>query len=203
VRLDRRAVQLRMRNPWEAIDLGFAMVRTWARPVYAAWLVVFVPLCTLALLVLPPPWAILLVWWLKPALDRIVLHVLAAGVFGDLPRLRETLRALPRAITPGLVASLTWYRFFLARSFNLPVWQLERQTGAAARQRRAIQRRTRATPCNTIAPPFRDRAGAVRRRAVRSLAPVLQADEFELFELLTWSNRTRSASCSPRWRSPP
>jgi len=192
VRLDRLAVQLRMRNPWEAIDLGFAMVRTWARPVYAAWLVVFVPLCTLALLVLPPPWAILLVWWLKPALDRIVLHVLAAGVFGDLPRLRETLRALPRAITPGLVASLTWYRFFLARSFNLPVWQLERQTGAAARQRRRqLQRRTSSHAVwLTIACLHFEIVLALSGVALFDLlAPVLQADEFELFELLTWSNQ--------------
>ena len=130
VQLDRLAVQLRPRNPWEAIDLGFAMVRTWARTVYAAWLTLFVPLCVLACWLLPWQWAIVLVWWLKPALDRIVLHVLAAGVFGELPRLRDTLRALPRALTPGLIASLTWYRFFLVRSFNLPVWQLERQTGA-------------------------------------------------------------------------
>ena len=85
MQLDRLAVQLRLRNPWEAIDLGFAMVRTWARTVYAAWLTLFVPLCVLALLVLPWQWAIVLVWWLKPALDRVVLHVLAAGVFGDLP----------------------------------------------------------------------------------------------------------------------
>ena len=143
MQLDRLAVQLRLRNPWEAIDLGFAMVRTWARTVYAAWLTLFVPLCVLALLVLPWQWAIVLVWWLKPALDRVVLHVLAAGVFGDLPRLRDTLRALPRALTPGLIASLTWYRFFLVRSFNLPVWQLERQTGAEARERRRqLHRRT-------------------------------------------------------------
>lgn len=140
--LDRLAVQLRLRNPWEAIDLGFAMVRSWMREVYAPWFAVFVPVCAIALLLLPPQWATLLVWWLKPALDRVVLHVLAAGVFGELPHLRDTLRALPRALSPGLIASLTWCRFFLARSFNLPVWQLERQRGRAARLRRQqLQRR--------------------------------------------------------------
>ena len=119
------------------------MVRTWMREVYAPWLTVFVPLCLVAALILPPQWAVVLVWWLKPALDRVVLHVLANGVFGDLPRLRETLKALPHALTPGLLTSLTLFRFFLARSFNLPVWQLERQRGQAARQRRQqLQRRT-------------------------------------------------------------
>lgn len=142
MQLERLAVQLRLRNPWEAIDLGFAMVRTWMKEVYAPWFTVFLPVCAIALLLLPPQWATLLVWWLKPALDRVVLHVLAGGVFGELPRLRDTLRALPRALSPGLIASLTWYRFFLARSFNLPVWQLERQRGAPARlRRRQLQRR--------------------------------------------------------------
>jgi hypothetical protein len=191
VQLDRLAVQLRMRNPWEAIDLGFAMVRTWARPLYAAWLVVFVPLCTLALL-LPWPWAIVLVWWLKPVLDRIVLHVLAAGVFGELPRLRDTLRALPRAIAPGLVPSLTWYRLFLARSFNLPVWQLERQTGAAARQRRRqLQRRTSSHAVGlTIVCIFFELVLALSGIAlVDLLAPALQADEFQVFQLLAWDDQ--------------
>jgi hypothetical protein len=136
VQLDRLSVALRLRNPWEAIDLGFAMVRAWMREVYAPWLAVFLPLCALALLLLPPQWALLLVWWLKPALDRVVLQVLASGVFGALPRVRDTLRGLPHALTPGLLASLTVYRFSPARSFNLPVWQLERQAGRAARMRR-------------------------------------------------------------------
>ena len=191
VQLDRLAVQLRPRNPWEAIDLGFAMVRTWARTVYAAWLTLFVPLCVLALLVLPWQWAIVLVWWLKPALDRIVLHVLAAGVFGELPRLRETLRALPRALTPGLIASLTWYRFFLARSFNLPVWQLERQTGAEARQRRRqLHRRTSSHAVwLTIACILFELVLVLSGIALFDLlAPVLHSDEFQIFQVFNWKN---------------
>jgi hypothetical protein len=193
VQLDRLAVQLRLRNPWEAIDLGFAMVRTWARPVYAAWLALFVPLCVLALLVLPSQWAVVLVWWLKPALDRVVLHVLAAGVFGELPRLRDTLRALPRALTPGLIASLTWYRFFLVRSFNLPVWQLERQTGADARQRRRqLHRRTSGHAWwLTMACIFFELVLALSAIALFDLlAPVLQTDEFQFFQLFTWKDQS-------------
>jgi Domain of unknown function (DUF4129) len=193
VQLDRLAVQLRLRNPWEAIDLGFAMVRTWARTVYAAWLVLFVPLCVLALLVLPARWAVVLVWWLLPALDRVVLHVLAAGVFGDLPRLRDTLRALPRALTPGLIASLTWYRFFLVRSFNLPVWQLERQTGADARQRRRqLHRRTSGhATWLTWACIFFELVLALSGIALFDLlAPVLESDQFQFFQLFTWKNHS-------------
>jgi hypothetical protein len=136
VQLDRLAVQLRPRTAWEAVDLGFAMVRGWMPRVYAAWFVVSLPLFAVALLVLPTVWAATLLWWLKPLLDRVVLHVLANGVFGDLPRLRDTLRALPRALTPGLLPALTWQRFSLTRSFGLAVSQLERQKGTAARLRR-------------------------------------------------------------------
>jgi hypothetical protein len=144
VQLDRLAVQLRLRNPWEAMDLGFAMVRSWWRQVYAPWLAVFVPVCALALVALPRQWAWVAVWWLKPAFDRVILHVISNGVFGELPSWRQTLRALPGALRPGLLRSLTLYRLDLARSFNLPVWQLERQRGRAARTRaRQLQRRTR------------------------------------------------------------
>jgi len=191
VQLDRLAVQLRLRNPWEAIDLGFAMVRAWARTVYAAWLALFVPLCLLAVVTLPWQWAIAVIWWLKPALDRIVLQVLAAGVFGELPRLRDTLRALPRALTPGLIASLTWYRFFLVRSFNLPVWQLERQTGAQARQRRQqLHRRTsgHAVWLTTACALFELVLALSGLALFDLLAPVLQNDDFRLFQVFTWKD---------------
>jgi hypothetical protein len=192
VQLDRLAVQLRLRNPWEAIDLGFAMVRAWARPVYAAWLAVYVPLCTAALLILPAAWALLAVWWLKPAVDRVVLHVLAAGVFGDLPRLRDALRALPRAFGPGLIPSLTYYRFFPARSFNLPVWQLERQTGATARKRRRqLHRRTsNYAVWLTIACMHFELVLALSGIALYDLfTPAPPADSFELFQLLSWKDQ--------------
>ena len=191
MQLDRLAVQLRLRNPWEAIDLGFAMIRAWARPVYAAWLVAYVPLCVASLSILPGPWALAAVWWLKPALDRVVLHVLAAGVFGDLPRLRDTLRALPRALGPGLIPSLTYYRFFLARSFNLPVWQLERQTGATARTRRQqLHRRTSSYAVwLTIACMHFELVLVASGLALYDLfTPASQPEDFELFRLLNWKD---------------
>lgn len=191
MQLDRLAVQLRLRNPWEAIDLGFAMVRSWMREVYAPWFAVFLPVCAAALLLLPPQWATLLVWWLKPALDRVVLHVLAAGVFGELPHLRDTLRALPRAVTPGLIASLTWCRFFLARSFNLPVWQLERQRGWAARLRRQqLQRRVggHAVWLTAACVHFEIALGLSAIALYDLLLPATGDGEFGLFQLFYGEN---------------
>ena len=88
--LEHLSVALRQRDPWEAIDLGFAMARQWWRDVYGVWLVVLIPLTVVACLLLPAHWAGVFVWWLKPALDRIVLHVTASAVFGARPGWRAT-----------------------------------------------------------------------------------------------------------------
>jgi hypothetical protein len=87
----------------------------------------------------------LVLWWLKPVFDRFVLHVVSRAVFGAPPTVAEALRAWREILQPGLLAGLAWYpRLSLARSFNLPVWQLEKQTGAAARERwAALGRRMR------------------------------------------------------------
>lgn len=144
--LDRLSLRLRLREPWEAMDLGCAMLRRWWRPALGAWLAVYLPAAVLLNAMLRDSLllALLALWWLKPLFDRAVLHVLGGCVFGAVPRLAETLRALPRALAPGLLASLTYYRFDLARAFNLPVWHLERLRGAPARERaRALHRRAR------------------------------------------------------------
>lgn len=128
------------------MDLGFAMARRWWRPVWAAWAGVYIPAFVLVNLLCwrHPGYAVLALWWLKPWFDRVVLHVLSGAIFGSVPRLRDVLRAWRAILFPGGIAGLLWYRFDFARSFNLPVWQLERARGPAARRRaRLLQRRAR------------------------------------------------------------
>jgi len=144
VQLERLAVRLRPRGVWEAMDLGVAMARGWWRALWGAWLAAYVPAAlALGIAFRDDPWlAVLLLWWLKPLFDRFALHVLSRAVFGETPRLRDTLGAWRELLRPGLLASLTLHRLNPARSFVLPIWQLERQTGAAARsRRRTLQRR--------------------------------------------------------------
>jgi hypothetical protein len=140
VEIDRLSVAVRPRRDWEAMDLGFRLARAAARPLIAAWLAVLVPVTLLIALVMhgDPEYAPLVLWWLKPLLDRAPLHVLSRAVFGEVPTVRETLRALPAAAWNGLVASLTWRRINSRRSFVLPVWQLEGQRGASWRSRVAV-----------------------------------------------------------------
>ncbi len=145
MRVESLRVQLRPRSGWEAADLGFVMAREWWKPLWAAWLAAYLPLA-LALtfaFAAHPVYATLILWWLKPAFDRAALHVLARAVFGETPTVRSALTSRD-LLRPGLLRALTLGRFSLARSFLLPVAQLEQLSGRAARERRAaLSRRER------------------------------------------------------------
>jgi len=138
VELDRVAVALRPRGEWEALDLGFQMAREWWRPVWGVWLAVYLPVAALLLGAIEDRfYAVLVLWWLKPLFDRAVLYSASRSVFGETCGVLATLRAARDWLRPGLIAALSFHRFDLARSFTLPVWTLEKQTGSAARRRRA------------------------------------------------------------------
>lgn len=142
--LERLALHLRRRSPLEAIDLGCAMARTWWKPILAAWLPLYIGVTVLVHVVLDGSYvaALAVLWWLKPLFDRAALDVLSRAVFGERARVLDVLRSVMRS--PGIIASLTIYRFDLARSFNLPIWHLERLRGRAASQRaRALHGRSR------------------------------------------------------------
>jgi hypothetical protein len=138
------AVALRRRSPWEAIDLGLTMLQRWWRQVYAPLVLVAAPLigasCALAWYFERIWLAIVLVWWLKPVYDRVVLHVLSRAVFGERPKVGAVLRAWREWLRTGVIAALfnPFYRLEWARSFNLAVRQLEGQRGRAARERKSL-----------------------------------------------------------------
>ena len=141
MQVDRLAVELRQRNGFESLDLGFAMYRAWDRALLRAWCVTYVPTALAVSLVLweYPTIAFLVMWWLKPLFDRVLLYVYSQAMFGAQPSARDVLRELPRlARQTQLLASLTIFRFSMARSLFLPVWQLEGQRGPAARARRRV-----------------------------------------------------------------
>lgn len=140
MKLDRLAIELRPRQGWEAIDLGFRMAMRWARPLWAMWFAIMLPLAlALYLAVQADPWLFtLLIWWLKPVYDRFLLHVLSRAVFGEVPRLRDSLAAWREILSPGLLLGQITRFWDFSRSFCLPVLQLERQTGAPARARRRL-----------------------------------------------------------------
>ncbi|GAB2905060.1 DUF4129 domain-containing protein [Uliginosibacterium flavum] len=142
--LERLSVALRPRTHWEALDLGVRLGIRHARPLYAAWFAVTLPTAAVLCLIFSL-WlgdialAISLMWWLKPAFDRVAVHVISHTVFGETPSVRATLRTLPNLLwNSRLLAALTWGRFSMTRSIQLPVDVLEGLRGRAARQRKAL-----------------------------------------------------------------
>ena len=146
MQIDQLKLALRRRNPWEALDLGLIMLRHWRGPIYRVWFATFVPfsLLILALLWQHPTIAFLVIWWLKPLFDRLLLKAFAEASFGAPPTVREAWQALPRLLHhSGLIAGLSFRRFNISRSFDLPVWQLEAQAGKSGRARlRVLSRKT-------------------------------------------------------------
>ncbi|HJW32332.1 MAG TPA: hypothetical protein VJ505_03100 [Holophagaceae bacterium] len=123
----------RARRPMEALDLGLGLLQAHRGPVYAVF---FLQLGILLAFLLPftwhqPAWALLWILWLTPVLNRGTLHVLSRRVFGQEAGLYTFASQLWPIHRRGLLASLLWRRLSPARSFLLPVWQLEDQRGAA------------------------------------------------------------------------
>lgn len=142
MQLESIAANVRMRSSWEAIDLGFAMIRAW-------WLIIYTPLALLLItliavfLVLIPYeyyWVTLvLLWWLKPLYHRLILEIISRRLFGESILVSEALKKLPHLILKtGLLSELTWRRFSFSRGFILPIWQLENLRGAARKKRQQI-----------------------------------------------------------------
>ena len=134
--------QVRQRTPWEAIDLGFALVRhNWGR-IYLPWTLLIVLLAVCVWLLVPEKyaWAAgLTIWWLKPLYDRILLFGYSRGLFGYYPGVAETFSAIPGLLRRnGLFSALTWRRLSLSRSYNLPIWQLEGLRGKARKERQSL-----------------------------------------------------------------
>ena len=140
MKLEHISAVLRPRSEAEAVDLGLAMVRRHAAGIYRAWLTLIVPLWALLAVLLQgnPHVMVLVVWWLKPLYDRVVLFYLGRALFGAAPTLREQLREWPRLLTrrPGL--SLLWGRLSGVRSFTMPVVVLEGLKGKTYRDRTGI-----------------------------------------------------------------
>jgi Domain of unknown function (DUF4129) len=142
MRLDQMTIALRVRSPWQAMDLGLRMVRANARAIWVPYvqftLPIFLILNALGYVTdhLWIGW--FFIWWLKPLYDRIPLHVLSRVTFGSEPTRKETLRS-PFNWKFGLLASwLTIRRFSFWRSMTTPIDVLENLSDTRLPQRRSV-----------------------------------------------------------------
>lgn len=144
MQLDRITIALRPRTPREAIDLGTKLLRANARAVWSAWFVVTAPawvLLNVGFGLLGRPWlALLAMWWLKPAFDRLPLYVFSRTLFGETPGWRATLRGQRAWRWGPTLAQILWLRLDSTRALRLPLVFLEGLRGGAARDRWRVLR---------------------------------------------------------------
>jgi hypothetical protein len=138
VRVESIALHLRPRAMSEAVDLGIRLVQANARSVWGTFAPVYLIVAMVALASgavaswLPG----LIIFWLKPWLDRTLLFVLARAVFGTRTRLADAWAAQRSVWWQMLPATLTTRRLSPWRSYTQPALQLEGQRGAGWRARR-------------------------------------------------------------------
>ncbi len=136
--LDRLQAVLRRRNPWESMDLGLAMARRWAGPMWAAWTLSVLPAYVLLWLILWdwPLLALAVGWWLRSLWDHAPLHVLSRALFGGGTGLRGSLRASFAQWPRDLLGKLFIRRLLPWRTLVAPVSRSSRRARTGGRRRR-------------------------------------------------------------------
>jgi hypothetical protein len=140
MRIEALAVTLRPRPMSEAADLGQRLVQVHARSVWRCYWPVWaaVMLLSLATVEIAAWLPGLLIFWLKPWLDRSLLFVLSRAVFGEATSWSDLWAARREVFTRSLLRTLTMARLSPWRSFTQAIDQLEGQRGGARRKRRGV-----------------------------------------------------------------
>lgn len=138
MQLDQASARIAPRTPWQAMDMGTHLYRAWWKPLTLVWLSFSMPVLLLALWLTVSGhsgYGALLLWWLKPVLERPLLEYCARTLFNQPVTLPTLWREFHRYALPGLLPWLLWRRIYLTRSFSVPVSQLENQHGHHYRER--------------------------------------------------------------------
>ena len=127
------ALNLRSRSVWEAADSG---VLLWRSNFYYFLPFFAIPVWVTAgcLRLLPANFyylSYIILWWLKPLFDRLVLHVISLRFFDSQAPLhfKELRKGLTGSILRGLPGDLLWRRFSPSRGSRMPIRVLERAKG--------------------------------------------------------------------------
>ncbi len=139
MRLEDVTAEIRPRTDWEAVDLGFALVRrNFWRCLAVWWLAMLPPLLVAGWLLRDyPAVLVILFWWVMPAGSRMVLFELSRRLFGEKPTWKAVFRELPKVWVRRFFHRFVWARFSPWLSVMLAVEDLEGMRGQAYRQRAA------------------------------------------------------------------
>jgi hypothetical protein len=138
MRVDAIGLDLRRRRMFEAADLGVRLVQVEWRSVWRTlWPVWAVAVAIGAASATVWWWApTIVLWWLKPWLDRSIVFVLARAAFRDETRFVDLLAAGRTVWWRDLLDTLTIRRLSPWRAYVQPALQLEGQRGRERRARK-------------------------------------------------------------------
>jgi hypothetical protein len=134
------ALVLRQRSSWEAVDAGLILWRQnffYFIPFFA--LPLWIIACGVRLL--PEflyPWTYLILWYLKPLFDRMILHVAAVRFFEPRSTLQRLFKGFAVRLFRGLAGDLLWRRFSPWRAVHIPIRVLEGLKFKAVRRRKQV-----------------------------------------------------------------
>lgn len=129
--LNNITTQVRPRNKWQALDLGFKMASQWYLELFKGYLAIGLPLFIIINLVFfeMPIVALILIWWLKPINESIQLGFLSHAMFGQQLTLKQQIALLLKIPKTEWLAAIGIQRISLRRSYYRPIRQLENQKG--------------------------------------------------------------------------
>ena len=126
MKLDQLQVKLRPRNHWQTIDLGMRITINNLKPLLIIGMMITLPLSLLLYSVIQEAWiACLVLFWLKPVIERPILFYISRSIFSEQVTLAQVVDKLPMLLKTDWANSYTIGRISMSRSFNEPVRMLE------------------------------------------------------------------------------
>ena len=132
-------VELRLRAPDEATDVGVLLARRYWWALLGSWAVFAIPIFGVACYIPNTILALLFFWWFKPLYERLPLQVVSSAIFLQKHSLKSGLRGVFQYDT---LAWMTIFRLCPGRSTLTPIAALEgieSGTGKIRRRRQLIK----------------------------------------------------------------
>lgn len=142
MKLDQLQIKLRPRSHWQTIDLGMRVTLHHLKPLFVISLLVTLPLSLLLYSLIQEAWSVcLILFWLKPMIERPLLFYISRSIFSEQISLKEVFNKLPELLKKDWLHAYTIGRISMSRSFNEPVRMLEGLTGEPRKKRLDILHR--------------------------------------------------------------
>ena len=124
-------LKLRLRSNWEACDSGILVWRNSIGYILVFMGIPFVLFTVLTGFLIPQVHILgtIILWWMKPLFDRLILQVISVRFFRNGAGLKTIAKGLWKNIMTGIIGDLLWRRFSIYRAARMPVRILEGNKG--------------------------------------------------------------------------